>query len=122
MYLWEDPAWPAFTCNEGELSKLLAQVAREQGRLLGRMDGLGFELRSEAHLLTLTADVVKSSEIEGNITSSKWAKLARSSHDTAHRDILDLVERNVLTQNEGGGRSTSYSLVVPSFPPDLGRY
>ncbi len=67
MYLWEDSAWPAFTCNERELSKLLAQVAREQGRLLGRMDGLGVELRSEAHLLTLTADVVKSSEIEGEI-------------------------------------------------------
>jgi len=44
---------------------LLARASREQGRLLGKMEGLGFSLRSEAHLRTLTEDVVKSSEIEG---------------------------------------------------------
>ncbi len=65
MYIWENPGWPAFTCDEKGLSRLLAQVAREQGRLLGRMEGLGFDLRAEAHLHTLTEDVVESSEIEG---------------------------------------------------------
>ncbi len=65
MYLWEKPDWPAFTWDEKALSKPLAQVSREQGRLLGKMEALGFELRSEAHLRTLTEDVVKSSEIEG---------------------------------------------------------
>jgi Fic family protein len=65
MYIWERSGWPAFTFDEERLSRLLAQVAREQGRLLGRMEGLGFDLRSEAHLHTLTEDVVKSSEIEG---------------------------------------------------------
>jgi Fic family protein len=48
---------------------------------------------------------------EGNLTSSKYAKLARCSQDTAHRDILNLVERGVLVQNPAGGRSTSYSVV-----------
>ena len=47
------------------MCKLLAGVSREQGRLLGRMEALGFDLRDEAHLHTLTEDVVKSSEIEG---------------------------------------------------------
>jgi Fic family protein len=65
MYLWEIPEWPALTWNEPTLSKLLTAVSREQGRLLGRMAALGFDLRDEAHLHTLTEDVVKSSEIEG---------------------------------------------------------
>jgi Fic family protein len=46
----------------------------------------------------------------GNLTTAKWAQLAKCSHDTALRDIQDLVERGVLEQNPGGGRSTSYSL------------
>ena len=65
MYIWDRPEWPVFTWDEKGLSRLLAQVSRAQGRLLGRMEGLGFDLRSEAHLRTLTEDVVKSSEIEG---------------------------------------------------------
>lgn len=65
MYLWGKPDWPTFTWDEADLAKLVAQVSREQGRLLGRMEALGFELRSEANLRTLTEDVIKSSEIEG---------------------------------------------------------
>jgi Fic family protein len=47
---------------------------------------------------------------EGNLTSSKWARLVKSSPDTALRDINDLVKRGILVRNPGGGRSTSYSL------------
>ena len=65
MYLWEETDWPAFTWDEKRFTRLLAKVSREQGRLLGNMETLGFELRSEAHLQTLTEDVMKSSEIEG---------------------------------------------------------
>ena len=65
MYLWENSEWPSLTWDEQGLSRLLAQVSREQGRLLGKMEALGFDLRSEAHLHTLTEDVMKSSEIEG---------------------------------------------------------
>ena len=65
MYLWGKTGWPAFSWDEKSLATLLAQVSREQGRLLGRMEALGFELRGEAHLRTLTEDVIKSSEIEG---------------------------------------------------------
>ncbi|HFD87033.1 MAG TPA: Fic family protein [Gammaproteobacteria bacterium] len=65
MYSWENPDWPAFTWDETSLSRLLAQVSREEGRLLGKMEALGFDLRNEAHLRTLTEDVVKSGEIEG---------------------------------------------------------
>jgi Fic family protein len=48
--------------------------------------------------------------LEGKLTSSKWAKLEKCSHDTALRDIQALVERGILRQDPGGGRSTSYSL------------
>jgi Fic family protein len=47
---------------------------------------------------------------EGKLTTSKWAALTKSSNDTALRDIQQLVDRGVLVRNEGGGRSTSYSL------------
>ena len=47
---------------------------------------------------------------EVNVTNSKWAAIAKCSSDTALRDILDLVERGILTRNQGAGRSTSYSL------------
>jgi Fic family protein len=49
----------------------------------------------------------------GKLTSSKWATLTKSSSDTAVRDINDLVKKDVLVKEEGGGRSTSYSLKMP---------
>jgi Fic family protein len=48
---------------------------------------------------------------EGKLTTSKYAKLAKCSQDTALRDILPLVERGILVRNPEGGRSTSYALV-----------
>lgn len=48
---------------------------------------------------------------EGKLTSSKWAKLAKCSQDTAGRDIDDLVRRGILVKDAAGGRSTRYSLV-----------
>ena len=50
-------------------------------------------------------------KFEGKLTSSKWAALTKCSQDTAHRDILDLVDRGILKKDSAGGRSTSYSLV-----------
>ena len=47
---------------------------------------------------------------EGKLTTSKYAKLAKCSQDTALRDILSLVERGILVRNPEGGRSTSYAL------------
>ncbi len=64
-YIHELPDWPRFTWDKAELSSQLAAVRHRQGKLLGRMEGLGFDLRNEAMLQTLTSDVVKSSEIEG---------------------------------------------------------
>ena len=95
MYLWQKPKWPQLSWDGQSLSALLARTSREQGRLIGRMEALGFDLRAEAHLRTLTEDVVKSSEIEGE-------KLARDQvrSSIARRLGMDLgglvpVERDV---------------------------
>lgn len=65
MYVWELPDWPRFYWDLDKLANVLARARHEQGRLLGRMEALGFQLREEAVLRTLTQDVLKSSEIEG---------------------------------------------------------
>lgn len=57
--------WPEFTWKSDDFVSLLSEARNLQGRLLGRMETLGFDLRNEALLVTLTLDVVKSSEIEG---------------------------------------------------------
>jgi Fic family protein len=46
----------------------------------------------------------------GKLSTSKWAKMAKCSNDTALRDIQDLLKKNILVKEEGGGRSTGYML------------
>lgn len=65
MYIHELSDWPRFDWNRERLAESLAAVRHQQGRLIGHMQALGFDLRQEAVLQTLTADVLKSSEIEG---------------------------------------------------------
>jgi Fic family protein len=56
-------------------------------------------------------------DFAGHLTTSKYAKLAKCSSDTALRDIRGLLERGILAKNPGGGRSTSYRLVDPAKGP-----
>jgi Fic family protein len=67
VYIYQLRNWPHFEWDQETVSLLLASVRHRQGRLLGRMDGLGFNLQTEASLEMLTFDVLKSSEIEGEI-------------------------------------------------------
>lgn len=67
MYIYERHDWPDFSWSQEKLLNPLATVRHKQGRLLGHMVGLGFSLRAEATLQTLTLDVLKSNEIEGEI-------------------------------------------------------
>ena len=50
----------------------------------------------------------------GKLKTAKWAKLMKCSHDTANRDIQDLISKGVLRKDESGGRSTRYTLILPS--------
>jgi len=64
-YIHEHPDWPSFSWDSGTLATPLASVRHKQGRLLGKMLALGFDLRAEASLDVLISDVIKSSAIEG---------------------------------------------------------
>jgi len=64
-YIHELPEWPKFRWDSEVLAQPLADVRHRQGRIIGRMEAIGFPLRSKAVLETLTEDVTKSSEIEG---------------------------------------------------------
>ena len=66
-YIHQLPDWPAFAWDPAALESLLGTVRHQQGRLLGRLDALGVDLRAEATLRMLTLDVLKSSEIEGEL-------------------------------------------------------
>jgi len=66
-YIHELKEWPRFSWNEKGLSEKLAAVRNRQGRLTGRMETLGFKLRAEANLQSVTEEVIKSSEIEGEV-------------------------------------------------------
>lgn len=66
-YIHELQDWPRFRWDEAALAQRLAPVRHRQGRLFGRMEALGYDLRAEAVLATLTEDVLKSSEIEGEL-------------------------------------------------------
>ena len=65
-YIYELRDWPRFIWNHETLSGPLAAARHQQGRLIGQMEALGFKVKEEAVLRTLTEDVLKSSEIEGD--------------------------------------------------------
>jgi len=65
LYIWQAPDWPHWRYDISALAESMAQVSRAQGLLLGRLADVGLGLRDEASLATLTDDVLKTSEIEG---------------------------------------------------------
>lgn len=67
QYIHELPNWPSFQWSHEKIIQPLAQVRLHQGKLLGRMEALGFRFREDAALQTLTSEIVKSSEIEGEV-------------------------------------------------------
>ena len=64
-FIYEKPGWPQFSWDSDALAAPLAAVRHKQGKHLGKMEALGFELRAEANLSVLTSEVVNSSAIEG---------------------------------------------------------
>ena len=66
-YIYEYDAWPEFTWDDKQISLILGKVRHLQGKIFGQMGALGFSIKEETILSTLTLDVIKSSEIEGEI-------------------------------------------------------
>lgn len=87
--------WPSFHWNRESLGERLAAVRHEQGRLMGRMESLGFIMRQEAVLQTLTTDVLKSSEIEGEKLDAEQVRSSIARHLGMDVGGLKAVDRNV---------------------------
>jgi Fic family protein len=66
-YIHEQPNWPHFSWNVEILSALVGDIRHRQGRLIGRMESLGLPFREHANLIILTDDVLKTSDIEGEV-------------------------------------------------------
>lgn len=69
-FIYQRVDWPKFHWNNEKIIDLLSEARNLQGRLIGKMESLGFDLRNEALLDTLTLDVLKSSEIEGEFLNT----------------------------------------------------
>jgi Fic family protein len=107
-YIHELSDWPDFRWHHEALAARLAEIRHRQGRLLGRMEGLGFPLQKEAELETLTLEAIKSSEIEGErldaeqVRSSIARRLGIETAGTVatERDVEGVVEMMLdATQN-----------------------
>lgn len=120
MYIHLKKDWPNFRWDNDILLPYVSKLRNLQGRLIGRMEGLGFELRDDAFLGTITDDVIKSSEIEGELLNPEEVRssVARrlgmeiSRLPAASRDVEGVVEmmldatqqyKEPLTKNRLGG-------------------
>jgi Fic family protein len=95
MYIHERKEWPEFHWDQARLAGLLVEARHLQGRLLGRMEALGFQLREEATLQTLTQDVVKTSEIEGEKLDAGQVRSSIARRMGLDIGALPQVDRNV---------------------------
>lgn len=95
MYIHEKKDWPNFKWNQSKLIELLAEVRYRQGRLLGAMHALGFELREEALLTTLTQDVIKTSEIEGETLDKLQVRSSIAKRLGINISVVPQVDRHV---------------------------
>ena len=95
MYIHERKNWPDFTWDHAAITTLLSDARHTQGRLLGKMEGLGFRLREEATLATLTQDVIKTSEIEGQKLDTQQVRSSIARHMGIEIAALPPVDRNV---------------------------
>lgn len=70
MYIYQNTRWPQFEWEFERLFSLLAKVRHRQGKVVGKMGALGFGLKNQANLEMLTLDVLKSTEIEGELLNA----------------------------------------------------
>lgn len=109
IYIHQLKYWPSFTWNEQEFISLLSEVRNLQGKLMGKVEGLGFQLKDEANLETLIQDVLQTSAIEGEILNPELVRssiatrlgLEYSGIETSDRHVDGIVELMLdATQND----------------------
>ena len=91
-YIHELPDWPQFRFDMAAVAEPLVEARHQQGLLMGKLEGLGFHLRDQADLETITSDVLKSSEIEGerlDLSQVRSSIARRLGIEIAGTDITD---------------------------------
>jgi Fic family protein len=94
-YIYQNADWPHFTWNNDLLLSTLSKVRNLQGRLMGKMEAIGFNLRNEAVLETLTLDVIKTTEIEGEILNLDQVRSSLAKHLGVDIGALNYSDRSV---------------------------
>lgn len=94
-YIHELKDWPSFKWDGAKLAPKLASVRNRQGRLTGRMEEFGFQLKKEANLEALTEEVTKSSEIEGEVLNRDQVRSSLARRLGVDIGALTPAERNV---------------------------
>jgi Fic family protein len=94
-YIHDLPDWPHFTWDRAGLGQKLAAVRNRQGRLTGRMEHLGFKLKAEANLEALAEEVIKSSDIEGDVLNREQVRSSLARRLGVDIGALTASERNV---------------------------
>lgn len=95
IYIWQQEDWPRFGWDDARLSYQLGRVRSLQGKLVGKMSALGFDLKNSAMLDALTADVTKSSEIEGEILDAGQVRSSVARHLGIETEGLPQADRYV---------------------------
>ena len=80
IYIWQNSDWPNFKWNDPQVSPLLNSVQERQARLLGMLSALGFDLQKQTALESMTEDVVRSSEIEGELLNRDSVRSSIARH------------------------------------------
>lgn len=145
MYIYQQKNWPNFTWDANVINPLVGDVRHNQGKIIGIMNGLGFHLQEETLLKTLTLDVIKSSEIEGErlnidqVRSSIARRLGIEIAGAIHSDrnvdgvvemLLDATQNYDLPLNSERlfdwhaalfptGRSGAYKITTAAWPTDV---
>src|SRR5436305_743982 len=94
-YIYQLKTWPEFRWDHKRIEEPLASVSRQQGRLIGRMEGLGFQLREEASFQALTQEVLKTSEIEGEMLNIEQVRSSLARRLDLDIGALKPADRNV---------------------------
>ena len=95
MYIHEHKKWPDFHWNQGAIEKLLNSLQNCQKFFMVKMNSLGFKLRTETVLQTITQDVVKTSEIEGEFLDKSLVRSSVARHLGIEAASLDKVDRTI---------------------------
>ena len=94
-YIYQNTDWHSFTWCGDKITNLLLDVQKAQGYLLGKMDALGFEVKDNALLNVLTENILKSSEIEGDLLNKEQVRSSVARRLGLNYDSSIIIERNV---------------------------